>query len=651
LDDLKSYADYALRVLYAQLDDCADRYPGLRLEFDRDKRRLSSAVEHHGLRFITETMAAYRKHFDKCLDARRLTPSHLHHFGVVSKKRVIPHLFKGLTLRVFDHLGELRNDIDLYSVESLRQLLGVGRKIRVDCGYPNKVAAVAEFIDIDEKCSSPTLNWADPEVTLADQIHVGGEISLTDHGGLDLAASKETLTPIEAVSVAHSVQRAADYIACCLGHFDPYDWCPRHGPGAVSDQRFGVDKYDFRSWPDRLERVFPFADFAFSSWSVAGDAASDTCVRLISDDVPAKMSCVPKTTKAPRLIAAEPTALQWCQQVIRDYMYRRTNDTCLRKFIRFDDQTKNGSLALEASSSLSHWTIDLSSASDRISCWHVERVFRRSPHLLSALCATRAQSVRQDITRKHPRIVPLRKFSTMGNATTFPVQSLFFLAVCLGAISWKRGIPVAKLVRQASEREVRIFGDDLIVPADCAQIVVDVLHTFRLKVNTAKTFGGSNFRESCGVDAFQGHEVTAANVLDMPERSRPGSIVSCVDVHNNLLQKGWDRTATMIRQTVERLGFNTIPVVAVGSGRFGWQSHLGKDVSHLKSRWNAHLQRREYRALTVHTVEARRDPSNAAGYLRYFIEVPKIVTSATSSLNYVLSRPRVKLRAGWVCAD
>lgn len=647
----KSYADYALGVLTALLVDCAVYYPGLRKEFDRDIRRLSSAIECHGLRFITETMPAYRKHFDRCLDARRLTPVVLFHFGAIRPGGTIPRLFRGLILRVFDESGVYRQDADLQAVRLVRQLLGAFRKMRIDCGPSNRFNAVAEFVRIDEECPIATLDWVGGSDTnaLSWQAHAyGPELSFQDIGGVYHDAAKATLTPTQISNVLYSVQNAADYIAGTLGHFDPLEWRPKHGPGAVSDQRFGTDKYEFHHWPDRLDRVFPFSVFAYANYAAWVDALKCEDVRLVTTDLPAKMACVPKTTKTPRLIASEPTSLQWCQQVIRDYLYTSVHASVLGKFVSFNDQTHNATLAVKSSSARTHWTIDLSSASDRIACFHVERLFRRNPALLDALQATRSVTLKQAICRKQPQLLRLQKYSTMGNATTFPVQTLFFLAVILGCASYVRKQPVATVVRRANGEEVRVFGDDLVVPADCAQVVVEVLHALNLRVNTDKTFGGLAFRESCGVDACDGEVVTSQAVLDLPERTRPGSVVSSVDVANNLFNAGYLHAATYIRNTVERIGYTKLPNVADGSGRFGWQTYGVVDNSHLKTRWNDRLHRREMLALCVSAKRVSMPPNTNAGLLRYFIEAPEEVTSAESSLTYDTQRPQAKVGLRWV---
>jgi hypothetical protein len=53
-----------------------------------------------------------------------------------------------------------------------------------------------------------------------------------------------------------------------------------------------------------------------------------------------------------------------------------------------------------------------------------------------------------------------------------------------------------------------VFGDDILVPTAIAPSVMEDLETFGLRVNRLKTFVHGHFRESCGVDAFNGINVT-----------------------------------------------------------------------------------------------------------------------------------------------
>lgn len=639
----KSYAGYALSAFTALLKDCAATYPGLRQDFSRDLSRLGSAIESHGIRFVTETMPAYLKHLDQCLDKRHLSPTRLTHFGVRKRGSAIPSFFQGLALRVFDDSGELKPNYDKNAVRWLRQLLGVFRKFRLDCGPERKDLAIQEFVEVDGECFIASHNWNGgiaPSSVLKD-----GSQCFRD--ALSFSDLPHGFVPHTLYGLLSSVQKAADLMTCMLGPFDPSEWRFQHGPGAVSDARFGSYKYDFPSWSDRLDSVFPYADFALPSYSQLRDTVAYRGTHSDSSERGGKIACVLKTTKSPRLIALEPTSSQWAQQSLLSYFYKRTSETLISRFVDFTRQDLNASAALEASSLSDAWTVDLSSASDRISCWHVERMFRSNHSLLDALWASRSQYVDQDISSASPRTIWLKKYSTMGNGTTFPVQSLFFLAVIIGVTAYLRNTTVLAVMKDQDPRKVRVFGDDLVIPSDVAKVVVEVLETLGLKVNRNKTFGGLAFRESCGVDAFDGTDVSTTSILDFQERTRPGSIASCVAVHNNLFQAGYWHTAQYLRKTVDLLGIHNIREVPVGSGLFGWFSYYPTRNQHVKTRWCPDRQVLLERSLQLSSKSERLQPTSAAGLLQYFTEAPKVARSAVSTLGHLAYRARVRLRPGW----
>lgn len=653
MKDQNSYEEFILGTFDALLKDCALQYPGLAKEFNRDYKRLSSAIECHGIRFALDIMPAYRKHFDKCLDKQRLTATHLLHFGVGMKGGTIPRLFRGLILRVFDVNGVLRLDVDVDAVRWIRQLLGAVRKLRLASNIRDTGKVIAEFIDIDAGMRLGDLDWSSQTRFIDEDQRL--PFSFVELEDLSSRQCKEASTEASIAGtnlpfgLLEKVQQVADFLTSQLGLFDPLDWRPKHGPGAVADHKFGAYKYAFDHWPARLESVFPYADFAVANYGCVDTTARDETLDLFYREYPARLCAVPKTLSTPRLIAAEPTYNQWCQQIVRDYLYTRVQTSTICGFIDFRRQDLNGALALKASHDAGHATIDLSSASDRISCWHVERLFRCSPSLLRALWASRSEWLEQKICRVSPRRVRLRKFSTMGNATTFPVQSLFFLALALGSVLHTRNLPVsARVMRSLGRGTVRVFGDDIVVPRDSSGCLMGLIQALELRVNPAKTFTEGNFRESCGTDAFMGHVVTSVSIMDIPKRARPESIVSSVDVHNNLCEKGLVCTADYIRQTAGPLVHNKIREVEHGSGYFGWSSLYGYATAGLKTRHSKSLHRPEVKCLRLTTKDSRLPAEGNAGLLQYFVEAPSEVTSAVSTLGYLDQRPKVKLSLGWV---
>jgi hypothetical protein len=628
------------------LSDISDWLPETASGLDRDYKRLCSAIEEHGLRFSTIDLVDFGKHFDLCLSKSRLTLTGLPHMRPHKKGSVIPRLFKGLLIRIFDDSGCLLPVPCISSIRFCRQLYYLAKKLRMECEKERTNETVRSFYSTDARVLSATLEWDADHLDGGRAFHLDFDDKLrprsSDCRQLSLEFGEDTpWLPRDCVRAIHF---ASDTVTVSLGHYDPFEWGSRHGPGAVSD-RLGESKYDFPTWPEKLSRHFPLADFAYANYALWASECQDQDRRFSEVESPSKLIAVPKTQKAPRLIASEPTAHQWCQQVVLDYLASRSNECWIGKVIHLRDQTFNQQLARTASMTGSHWTIDLSEASDRVSCYVVERVFRKNPYLLEAFHACRTRTILNKICPDQPRLHKLRKFTTMGSALTFPVQSLVFLSVILGCMLSHRKLEYTmKNVRKLS-KEVLVFGDDLIVPSDVGHLVLGALRYLGFKVNLNKTFGTGRFRESCGGEYFDGHDVTPSYLLTYPDRRRPESLDSCVQTRNNFYRKGYFRMAQYLKSTVERDSYLRIPTLADGSGLFGWISYEGKDLSGLRSRFNKHLHRREVLAHVLTSRVTRRSDRMSSRVLQYFTEAPAPDQKWSSG---VLGRPSLNIKRRWV---
>jgi hypothetical protein len=93
----------------------------------------------------------------------------------------------------------------------------------------------------------------------------------------------------------------------------------------------------------------------------------------------------------------------------------------------------------------------------------------------------------------------------MGNAFTFPLQTIFFTSLVVGAyraldrkIEQPRGDALGNFA---------VFGDDIIVLEEAYNLVVRMLTFSGFSVNYDKSFNQGLFRESCGHDYYNGHNV------------------------------------------------------------------------------------------------------------------------------------------------
>jgi hypothetical protein len=219
-----------------------------------------------------------------------------------------------------------------------------------------------------------------------------------------------------------------------------------------------------------------------------------------------RMVMVPKNFKTDRPIAAEPTLNSYIQQGFGRYFRLR-----LKKFgVDLDDQTINQDLASKARL-LGLSTLDLSSASDTL-CINLVKL------LLPREWYEALNSIRSANTEYKGRSYHLSKFSSMGNAYTFELESLIFYALC----------------SSVSDRDVSVYGDDIVVSNEDELHVREILTWAGFDVNIDKSFGeGSRFYESCGKHYFDDEEVTPCYQKDVC--SRPHDYVR---FHNRLVRAG-----------------------------------------------------------------------------------------------------------------
>lgn len=444
----------------------------------------------------------------------------------------------------------------------------------------------------------------------------------------------------------NQIQRVADLIFGTFDQFNPIVFSReleetgqgtgfKHGPGAVAERLKQHEKSCFPNWPLKLERVFPY--------ELCGKTAGAPTARPSSQEKASRLICVPKTAKGPRLIAAEPTSHQWCQQLIMRFLF----DQCRRHFgtyfIDFKDQNKSGEMVLQASLDRNLATVDLSDASDRLTCWTVERMLRRSPSLLLALHAARTRHIRDEISSV-PSFLSLRKFASQGTATTFPVMSLVMLCIALGStLGNKERVTWAKI--KELRTKVRVFGDDIIVPTHGYERLVRAMELLELKVNQAKSYVHGHFRESCGTDGFRGYDITPSKPRTLVADS-PASCQAVVDTSNNLFNKGlWyaSRTADdllpiSVRKYLRIVGPNEAGLSGLSSYSGGYEYHLAK-------RWNSRLHRNEVRVWSIRDRTQKSERGGFDGLLDFFARSydsrnPRVVSES-------VDRRRTIARLSW----
>jgi hypothetical protein len=588
---MKSQVNAIFHVLLGLCEDIRATYPALK-GLDRDISRLTLLVNTRGLGFLSLDLPVLDDILRDGLESGRLT-SELHPFRAVSKKNRVPRFLSGLWLRIFDRGAVLRQDADPTAIAFLRQFSLLAKKATATCSLERQRATLRNYENVDSYQERPSSYW---EASTQDTWRKASDHSLTEKALKLLPLFPELgETNARAKHLLGKCQYVADLICDKLDGYDPEIWAEiltdlegipgfKHGSGAVSERLKNHQKSDFDNWPLKLESTFPFDQF--------GRMPND--VREVTrKERPSRLVMVPKTLKGPRVIAAEPVAHQWCQQSVLSFLVAEYRRLFKGAFIDLRSQQKSADMVHQASLDRKLATVDLSDASDRLSCFVVERMLRRNPSLLNALASARTRYVQIDHlgVRSYLR---LRKFATQGTAVTFPVQSLIFLITAItvsirGPVTWDA---VMRL-----RRTVRVYGDDIIIPAHGYEDLKLLMDTLGLKVNDKKSFSRGFFRESCGSDKYQGYDVTPCK----PECFSPGDpsgIIAVTDASNNLFKKGYWHAAEQLYSLISAEFRRKQRVVGPDSdGLSGRYSFCGTDERHLKKRWNSQLHRYEVRVL------------------------------------------------------
>jgi hypothetical protein len=185
----------------------------------------------------------------------------------------------------------------------------------------------------------------------------------------------------------------------------------------------------------------------------------------------------------------------------------------------------------------------------------------------------------------------------MGNALCFPVEAMYFYTICVMALLESQNLLVSRSNIEHVATDVFVYGDDLIIPTDAAAVVFDYLQSYNCKVNVRKTFYRGFFRESCGVDAYSGVEVTPIYITRRPPESlRDASeIIGWVATANALYKTGYFLAASYMFKHVEKYT-GSLPYLPENSGSLG-KEFYGVNPSKLY-RFSRDLHRREIRCWT-----------------------------------------------------
>ena len=508
------------------------------LPANKDVETVQRRVENEGESFMTLTLPELGAALEAALESGFLTRQMCPSFGH-NKRETLPRFLGGLFRKIFSEDGRLREDADPDAIFGVRQICYWHKKPKATCDDRRVKAAIDRYLSVEE--------------------------DLRKYTDLCINLKYDTL-----------FRRVSDIIwEEVFSTFDPDDLICFHGPGATAERFMNNERETIKSWPIRSEEYFPSALHAipnFSHWKELEN------IQFMTEDQepPVRVITVPKTMKTPRIIAVEPSHMQYMQQGMMRYFVQNLERCILtRKSVRFTEQTVNQQNARRASIFRDYATLDLSDASDRVHNELVKSVF--FGHEVGTYLQA-CRSLRAAVPNvKTP--ISLLKFASMGSALCFPVEAMVFYTLIQYSFHKHYDIrPSVDTIKNFSDR-IDVYGDDIIVPTNIAGIVTETLETFGLKVNRNKSFINGFFRESCGGDFYRGTDVTPVYLrhqipIDFGYHCEPTVLESLAKTSDWLYLKGLWKTCQLLRDWVQQLARTRIPRTRYAGSGIAFLSRL-----------------------------------------------------------------------------
>jgi hypothetical protein len=531
---------------------CEELAEHLNIAAQRDVREILRRFEHEGLSFLTITLPSFCDGIELSIErgwcGRDAFP------GFRFRRRgCTPEFLQGFTRHLFDLDGVVRSDFDPYVLFAVRQITRAFKKVRLPCTPLRERRAIEAYKSV--------------EATLRQNyVSLNREDNMLD-------------------SVSQIIWKTV------FPELLPDDLVCRHGPGATAERKRSNERFAISTWYERSEFSFPSDIHCIPNFGHY-DELHKVNYLGVSEELPVRVVFVPKTLKAPRVIAIEPSNVQYTQQAVMRYMTRCIESHPLtRRSVLFSDQTVNQRAALSASITKRYATLDLSEASDRVSLVLVQRIFRGSG-ILQYLEDSRSLSA----TLPNGDNIILSKFASMGSATCFPVEACVFYTLIISSVLKHLGKRPSSLNIARLSRDIKVYGDDIIVPRTWLQPVILSLESYGLKVNRTKTFSNSHFRESCGGDYYNGVDVKPTYIrVPIPEDNNwaANELSSLCSTSNQFYMNGLWRTTKLLRDWMKSYPIRTL------SGEEVDITYKSVIPQFPMDRWDRDLQQPSCRILSV----------------------------------------------------
>lgn len=598
-----------VNLLRSLLTDVKRLHPGVR-GLDRDIITIEKRVEHEGFSFLSKAIPTLSDALLVGLSTGVFTcPIG---FKTVKGGR-IPRLFSGIFCDVFDmYTGLLKDECPIDCITTLYQCTRLFKKCLSTDEESDKLSseAVKAFFDTENEIvreiSDERLSFCIDRVSQL----ILGQLAFSD----DVMGKHGPGAVYEGYSTNQKWKYLTEFV---IG--DDTQALPGYDDFALED-RIDLSPIRSASHPDQLELPF---------------------IKRLAPSSRSRLVTVPKSSTSRRTITVEPMLNQFVQQMLRTQLLDAISSCRIMSVcLDLSDQTKNQILAREGSMHNNFSTLDLKSASDLLSLDLVQKIFHRHGDFYRRMMESRSICVEHENVRCH-----IKKFGGMGNALTFPVQSIVFAVVSIAALLVGREkYPTYRNVLAAA-RMLRIYGDDIIVVTKHYRHVVRGLTSVGLKVNSSKSFFEGDFKESCGTDWFRGVEITPLYLRSVPLnlQSDPRALTNLVSACNQGWLRCYYKFSDHLKDIIEGYLRKKLPLTKSSSGSLGL--HTRQEVSEYK-RYNQRLNRFEFFGPVVRSRQ-KRDRLDGYGALMKFFHTP-LVGRMPGHLERSPTRYRTKVSWRWV---
>jgi len=587
----------------------------LRLTLQKVRKRYLS----EGSGFLTKTLPRLGKHFDQALTG--ITRLNANSVGFEPQPdSELPRFLGEFFNRIFHPDGSILPDPDAKCVCFVRHVLYLFYKYELPYNEVQEHKVLSDFKKSEEELADVPTKLA----IISDGLYNIYKRRRPSEVDNQLSNEIDSLPRIDQLQLVTRV--AKRLLAELFSAFDPTDIIPSHGPGVVATKQRLSEKFLWTNVSDRITAMYPFdAYFCASPGHVC-----DTYGRFSSvdnQDHSARVILVPKDSRGPRLISCEPVDFQWVQQGLRKGIYRLVENHPLTKWnVFFTDQGPNQKGALLGSSTGRYATLDLKEASDRV---HLDLVRLLFPDkVLPYLEAARSTST----VLPNGEHLTLRKFAPMGSALCFPIMALTIWALL-----------TARAPNADTRESILVYGDDVIVPTAFAGSAIAILEEFGLKINHSKSCIQGSFRESCGVDAFNGINVTPVRIRTVwNESPRPDVYTSWISYANSFYDRQYYACHEYIVSRLEAI-YGPIPSEELVGKSAPSLRGIPADRTLFKRRFNKGLQKSQIKVRVEKSSSVDQVIDGWSMLLRYFTESARPSESPdelSEDRRFLLENPR-----------